>query len=58
MAAIPRLATDLQERPRTSLPGVPMFVLALLCLLVTLWAGWQLVARGNTAAGWLLPSVL
>jgi len=58
MAATPRPATDLHERPLTSLPGVPMFVLALLCLLVTLWAAWQLSARGNTAAGWLLPSVL
>lgn len=52
------MSTALQERQRDSLPGVPMFLLALACWLVTFWAGWQVVAKDNMAAAWLLPTLL
>lgn len=48
----------LQERQKDSLPGVPMFLLALACWLVTFWAGWQVVAKDDMAAAWLLPTLL
>ena len=52
------MSADLHERKKDSLPGVPMFLLALAFWLVTFWAGWQVAARGNFAAAWFLPSVV
>jgi regulator of protease activity HflC (stomatin/prohibitin superfamily) len=51
-------AADLREHTKTSWPGVLMFCLALVFLGITVWAGWQMAARDNFAAAWLLPAVL
>ena len=51
-------AADLRERTKTSWPGVLMFCLALVFWGITFWAGWQVAARNNFTAAWLLPAVL
>lgn len=51
-------ATPLTENPRSSLPGVPMFLLALASVCAAFWFGWQLAHdRGSAQAG-LVPLVL
>ena len=54
----PSLTSDVRERRKSSLPGVPMFCLALLFWALTFWAGWQVASRDNFTAAWLLPAVL
>jgi len=52
------MSTALQERAKDSLPGVPMFLLAVACVLLAGWGGWQLVALGRIGAAWLILMVL
>lgn len=52
------MRADLHERAKASLPGVPMFLLALACVLLAGWGGWQLVALGRLGAAWLILMVL
>ncbi len=47
----------LREAGKTSLPGVPMFCLALVFWGITFWAGYEL-SHHNVAAAWALPAVL
>ena len=49
---------EMRERGRTSLPGVPMFCLAVVLWGITFWAGWQVVAKNNVAAAWWLPAIV
>ena len=51
-------ANPLVERPRSSLPGVPMFLLALGCWGVTFWAGWQLANDRFGTPAFFLPMLL
>lgn len=52
------MPADLREHAKASLPGVPMFLLALACVLLAAWGGWQLVALGRLGAAWLILMVL
>ena len=49
---------EMRERGRTSLPGVPMFCLAVVLWGITFWAGWQVVAKNNVVAAWCLPAIV
>jgi regulator of protease activity HflC (stomatin/prohibitin superfamily) len=59
MAAIAHNASaELRELPRPSLPGLLMFGVALICILIAAWAGLRLPAYGGHANPWLLLLVL
>jgi regulator of protease activity HflC (stomatin/prohibitin superfamily) len=49
---------DIREVAKNTLPGLPMFGLAVLCWGVTFWSGWQLVTHDNAGAAWGLPVLL
>jgi regulator of protease activity HflC (stomatin/prohibitin superfamily) len=51
-------AAALTEQPKGSLPGVPMFLLALLLLGATFFSGYQLSVQHNNVAAFGLPLVL
>ncbi len=50
--------TVVLETRKTSLPGVPMFLLALAFAGTTAWAVWQLAAYERYSAGWAVPALL
>jgi len=62
MATLPTTPTPasraLVELPRSSLPGVPMLLLALACLAVALWAGWKLAGGSGSTPALFLPLTL
>ncbi len=51
-------AAGLHEVPKTSLPGLPMFGVAVLCVAGAAFAGWQAAAHDNLVVAWLFPLVL
>ena len=52
------MSAHLEERKKDSLPGVPMLLLGVACVLATFVALWQVAGQRNFAAAWFIPSFI